>query len=297
MSGAAAWADAMQALALFAADPISLGGISVRAGAGPVRERFVALLLQALPVGMPVRRLPLHAGDDRLLGGLDLAATLQAGRPVAQKGLLAEADGGIVLLAMAERLEPGTAARLRAAIDDGAVTLQREGLSRVLPARFGIVALDEGAEPEERPPDSLMDRMAFHLDLTSVSLSDVTALIEDPPERAVLDDGPSAEEGVEALCHTAVAFGVTSIRAPLLALRAARAAAGLSGRTGLLERDLAVAARLVFGPRATCLPSPEEPDAAPQSGRRWRLFLREPHGAEDARASSHRARGLRLARR
>jgi magnesium chelatase subunit D len=213
---------------------------------------------------MPVRRLPLHAGDDRLLGGLDLAATLQAGRPIAQKGLLAEADGGIVLLAMAERLEPGTAARLRAAMDDAAVILQRDGLSRVLPARFGIVALDEGAEPEERPPDSLMDRMAFHLDLTSVSLSDVTALIEDPPERAVLDDGPSAEEGVEALCHTAVAFGVTSIRAPLLALRAARAAAGLSGRTGMLERDLAVAARLVFGPRATCFPSPEEPDAAPE---------------------------------
>ena len=39
----------------------------------------------------------------RLLGGLDLAATLHAGRPVAERGMLAEANGGIVLLAMAER--------------------------------------------------------------------------------------------------------------------------------------------------------------------------------------------------
>jgi magnesium chelatase subunit D len=265
MSGAAAWADALQALALFAADPAGLGGISVRAGAGPVRERFMALLLQALPVGIPVRRLPLHAGDDRLLGGLDLAATLQAGRPVGRKGLLAEADRGVVVLAMAERIEPGTAARLRAAMDDGAVTLQRDGLSRVLPARFGIIALDEGAEPEERPPDSLMDRMAFHVDLTGVSLSDVIALTEDPAEGAGLADGPSAEEGVEALCHTAQALGIISIRAPLLALRAARVAAALSGRTSIDERDLAIAARLVLGPRATCFPSPKEADATPES--------------------------------
>jgi magnesium chelatase subunit D len=265
MSGAAAWADALQALALFAADPAGLGGISVRAGAGPVRERFMALLLQALPVGIPVRRLPLHAGDDRLLGGLDLAATLQAGRPVGRKGLLAEADRGVVVLAMAERIEPDTAARLRAAMDDGAVTLQRDGLSRVLPARFGIVALDEGAEPEERPPDSLMDRMAFHVDLTGVSLSDVIALTEDPAEGAGLADGPSAEEGVEALCHTAQALGIISIRAPLLALRAARVAAALSGRTSIDERDLAIAARLVLGPRATCFPSPKEADATPES--------------------------------
>ena len=61
-------------------------------------------------------------------GGLDLAATLQAGRPVAQKGLLAEADGGVVVLAMAERIEPGTAARLCAVLDERVVMLQRDGI-------------------------------------------------------------------------------------------------------------------------------------------------------------------------
>ena len=169
MSGAAAWADALHALALFAVDPIGMGGIAVRAGAGPVRDRFMALLHETLPPGTPVRRLPLHAGDDRLLGGLDLAATLRVGKPVSQKGLLAEADGGVVVLAMAERIDAGTAARLRAALDDGAVSLQRDGLSAVLPARFGIIALDEGVEPDERMPAPLLDRLAFHVDLTEVS--------------------------------------------------------------------------------------------------------------------------------
>ena len=173
MSGATAWADAVRALALFAIDPLGLAGIAVRAAAGPVRDHFLTLLRDALPPGMRVHRLPAHTGDDRLLGGLDLAATLQAGRLVAQKGLLAEADGGVVVLAMAERIQSGVAARLCAALDDKAVILQRDGLSRVLPARFAIVALDEGVEPDERPPASLLDRMAFHVDLTEVSLRDL----------------------------------------------------------------------------------------------------------------------------
>jgi magnesium chelatase subunit D len=267
MSGAAAWADALQALALFAADPIGLGGISVRAGAGPVRDQFMTLLRDHLPQETPIRRVPLHIGDDRLLGGLDLAATLRAGQPVAQKGLLAEADGGIILLAMAERIEPGTAARLRVALDDGAVTLQRDGLSQVLPTRFGIIALDEGAEPDEHTPASLLDRMAFHLDLTEVSLRDVAAV--GVPAPATNDDVGAQQssrdpDAVEALCHAAMALGITSVRAPLLALRAATIAASRSGRDHMTEDDLGLAARLVLAPRAVCFPPPDATDTQDQ---------------------------------
>jgi len=275
MSGVAAWTDAVQALTLFAADPIRLGGIAVRAGAGPVRDRFLALLHDLLPPGMPVRRLPLHAGDDRLLGGLDLAATLQAGRPIAQQGLLAEADGGVVVLAMAERIEPGTAAKLRAVLDDGVVTLQRDGLSRILPARFGIVALDEGAEPDERPPASLLDRMAFLVDLTDVSWRDVRANDGFPaepvsvvghgedwrPEPDGSDAAPDQADAVTALCHAALALGIDSLRAPLLAIRAAHVAATLSGRDKPTDADLGLAARLVLAPRATRFPPPEDAES------------------------------------
>ena len=259
------WIDARQAMALFAADPVGLGGLNLRAGAGPVRDRFLALLWQSLPPGMPVRRLPPHTGDDRLLGGLDLSATLQAGRPVVQKGLLAEADGGVLVLAMAERVDSGVAARLRAAMDSGSVALHRDGLSRMLPARFGMVALDEGG-PDEHPPASLLDRFAFLLDLTGVSLADLA----EPGGLPDTTRSPSANGATEALCHAALTLGIDSPHPPLLALRAARAAARLAGREQVAEADLALAARLVLAPRAMRLPPDEktsgEPEPPPDAG-------------------------------
>ena len=65
---------------------------------------------------------------------------------------------------------------------------------------------------------------------------------------------------VAALVETASALGIGSMRAPLLALRAARAHAALWGRLAVEEADAALAARLVLAPRATRLPVA---DAAP----------------------------------
>jgi magnesium chelatase subunit D len=257
MSGAAAWADAVRALALFVLDPIGLGGICVRAAAGPVRDEFLSLLRHALPPEMRVHRMHAHIGDDRLLGGLDLAATLQAGRPVAQKGLLAEADGGVVMLAMVERMQSAVAARLYAAVDIRAVALQRDGQSRVLPSRFAIVALDEGVGPDERAPASLLDRMAFHVDLTEVSLLDVAnAPLITGGGDSDLSDGRA--HPLDIFCQVAMALGIDSLRAPLFALRAARGAATSCGRDQITDADAGLAARLVLAPRATRLPAAEE---------------------------------------
>ena len=79
--------------ALFAVDPCGLGGVALRASAGAQRDEWLALLRQLLPATAPMRRIPLNINDTALLGGLDLGATLNAGRPVAQMGVLASADG------------------------------------------------------------------------------------------------------------------------------------------------------------------------------------------------------------
>lgn len=92
--GLAIWADALLVARLVAADPHGCGGVVLRAGAGPVRDRWLEILRENLNPGKPLRRMPAGIAEDRLVGGLDLAATLAAGRPVAQAGLLAEADGG-----------------------------------------------------------------------------------------------------------------------------------------------------------------------------------------------------------
>jgi magnesium chelatase subunit D len=148
--------------------------------------------------------------------------------------------------------------------DNGAVTLQRDGLSCVLPTRFAIVALDEGAEPDERPPASLLDRMAFHIDLTEVSLRDVGNW------RCVPSDvghsrGNDRLDAVKSVCQAAMALGIDSPRVPLFALRAARVAAATCGRSQVTDADICLAARLVLAPRATRFPLPEdaeEPDDA-----------------------------------
>ena len=160
-----AWADAMDALALFAVDPHGLGGVLLCARAGPVRDRWLHGLREALPEATPVRRVPLQIGDGRLLGGLDLAATLSAGRPVAERGLLAEVDGGVALLAMAERIGPGVAAKIAAALDHGEVRIERDGFSSLVPTCFGVVALDERAHDDEAVPAALAERLGFWLDL------------------------------------------------------------------------------------------------------------------------------------
>lgn len=188
----AAWREALRVADLFALDPHGCGGVVLRAGAGPVRDAWLAALRARLPAGTPWRRCPAGIGDDRLLGGLDLAATLAAGRPVAQAGLMAEADGGVVVVPMAERMPPGTAARLAAALDTGAVGVEREGLGERRPARFGLVLLDEGAG-DEAAPAALVERLAFRLDLTALRWGDV-----DESRRAVHGSGLPEADGRDA---------------------------------------------------------------------------------------------------
>ena len=264
----ARWADALAALHLFALDPHGLGGICVRAPAGPVRERWQGCLAAALAPGAPSRRLPLHATEARILGGLDLAATLGAGRPVAEKGILAQTDGGVLTVAMAERISPATTAHLTQALDRGVIAIARDGFTASAPARIGVVALDEGIADDEHAPAALLDRLAFHLDLTDIGLRDADDMPHDPDAlaaaRALLPAVRVDAPLIEALCATAQALGIDSARATLLAVHAARCAAATDGRTTAVEDDASLAARLVLAPRATCLP-PRADDAPPEA--------------------------------
>ena len=263
------WDEAAAAAALFAVDPVGTGGVVVRSLPGPVRDRWLARVRALLPPDSPMRRIPLHVADSRLLGGLDLTATLRAGRPVAERGILAEADGGVVVLAMAERLSSSTAARLTAALDATEVVLARDGIELRHPSRFGVVVLDEGITDDERAPPALLDRLAFHVDLSAIRGVDIDAAEDPGPEtiaaaRARLPDVGASDAVLEALCATAAALGIASLRPPLLALRVARAAAALAGRNTVSEEDAVRAGRLVLAPRATALPALEQPEPEPQ---------------------------------
>jgi magnesium chelatase subunit D len=266
------------AAALCAIDAHGLGGVMLHARAGPARDRWLSLFKDLLSAETPMRRLPIHAAEGRLLGGLDLAATLNAGRPVAERGLLAESDGGILIAAMAERMSATIAAHLSAALDLGEILVERDGFTLRAPARIGIVALDESIEADEAPPAALRERLALCVDLEDVAAQE----LESPATRAAVLAARAhlpairiSDENVASLCAAGLALGIDSVRAAMLAMSVARAAAALAGRQEVAEEDIGVAARLVLAPRATMLPmsAPEqsyaesdqaEPDASPE---------------------------------
>ena len=267
--------DADWALRIVAVDPSGTGGVRLRAAPGPARDHWLAALRAALPADTPWRRVPSHIGDERLLGGIDLAGTLRGGRLVMQPGVLAQAHGGVVVLAMAERCDAGMAARIAQVVDTRATLVQHAGAIAALPASIGVVALDE-AGPDDAPlPGAIAERLGIDVRLVE-SRACLDAVATDPPRIAA---GPSPHRaGIErarsllpqvepndaivgALCEAAQALGIASLRAPLLAWRVACAAAALDGRRDVLPTDAALAARLVLGPRARTWPQP--PPAAP----------------------------------
>ena len=252
--------DAALAVSLFAVDPAGLGGVCLRALPQPARAQWLQMLRDLLPNAMPVKRIPFNIADGRLLGGLDLTATLTANRPIAERGALASADGGVVIVTMAERLTPHTAACLNAVLDTGEIVVEREGIAIHDQARVGIVAVDESMSDDERVPPSLMDRLALLVDLNGFDLRTPLAPLHDAEDilaaqrclpRVVVPD-----DLIAALCGTALALGAGSLRVAGLAMRAARVIAALEGRFEVTPDDAVAAGRLVFAPRATQVPAP-----------------------------------------
>lgn len=253
---APAWGRVRLTLMALAVDPAGLGGLWLRARSGPVRDAVTGALtgaLSALP--LPVRRLHPSLGDEALFGGLDLTATLAEGRQVRSEGVLARP--ATLVLAMAERCPAGLAARLAQALDQ---------------PRHCLLALDEGAEPEEAVPPALADRLALFLSLDDIPLADAVPLALDRDQiieaRARLGKLRVPPRAAATLTGVAASLGINSLRAPMLALRLARVLAALRGHAGVRREDVSTAAELVFAHRATRwpeaasdAPAPPEPEA------------------------------------
>jgi magnesium chelatase subunit D len=279
--------DGVLAARLFVIDPHGFGGIVVRSAAGPVRDLWLTWVQSQIVSKSPWVKMPCNVDDDRMLGGLDFAVTLQTGRPVAQTGLLAQANGGTLVCAMAERLPFSAAARVAQALDNSEVVVDRDGFSSRASARFGVIALDESVEPDECVPTPLSERLAFWVDLSGVSMRDAVVIfdplaidVEDVRRaQALLMHVEIGNELIQALCNAAMAFGISSLRTVLQAVRAARAISALESRSSCTEIDIADAARLVFAPRARIIPqAPAESDqtSTPASN--------EPESSEAAQA-------------
>lgn len=266
--GAGRWDDAMLSASLFAVASHDIGGIHVRARPGPVRNAWLDLVRDLVPAQITFYRLPLGITADRLLGGIDLAATLSQGRPVFEQGVLARADGGVLVAPMAERMNEETVSNLARALDTQQIVIERDGVSQTAASRLAIIAIDEAAEPDECPPAMLLDRLALTIDLEGISIHDMVSGLGDPGDivDAIkrLGNVTINDEELEAVSSIALSMGIHSLRPVIHASVIARAHAALEARDVVEPDDIIVAARLVLAPKATMWPSVPQEEDEPQ---------------------------------
>jgi magnesium chelatase subunit D len=253
------WIDALLVAACMAVAPQAVKGIQIRATAGPLRDFWLGYYTKL--VRAPIQKVPCTVDEERLLGGIDIAASLTLGKPTKQAGLLYSSTNQTLILAMAERLQQRSAALIAQALET---------------EDFGAIAFDESANDDEAIAICLDEKLPVVLTLGGISRIDYEAIslggdsdANDLPLAAIdiarltYPQVTYDEAHLSALCSAAIALGVDSMRAPIAALTIAKIHAALQGRSATEEDDLSFAVRVVIAPRATQIPSePKDQDPA-----------------------------------
>lgn len=220
---------------LLALDAGRLGGVVINADHAPHWLNGFRALLEP---DDNLRDIPASVSDERLLGAVDIASTLAAGKPVYEPGLLQQR--GTFILRGAERISTERASVFSAAIDN---------------QQSGMIACESTIDGEEQVPAKLMERLAFRIEEAEDALFTRENI---STARQRVKNIQCTDDQITAICHTALALGITSPRAPLMTVATACGLAALSSQSTVSDDDTALACRLVLAHRATRFPQQEE---------------------------------------